>query len=503
MLADLDAAAVAALAAGEDAGDDPGGGRAVADDGEARRQSVAERQALEQEAALRIRHAEVFDDELAGQGRVRQRRGRILRRAEPLGREMLHDLIVFDLHVEALLVPVDQLLQGRRQLPVGGDDGDELADIELPAQGEIAAHRIEEERRQLRQEVVQELDDELPLVDAEADVEELVEAVADLGALPGGGVVHVHDLDAVDDLADAPGEPARGELALLAESQELAAKPRDDEELHPDDAGRDEAEPDVLNQDEDQRRGRLGAEEQGQDERVADEAADRLDLILDDGGRFRGLDGAQGFRREAHDQREELEAHAPEHALAERSLGDVDPVFEGAVDDHQQEEHARQAVEQAEAVDLDPLEAEHLPAAEPLRQLEREGRETGGLLPALEGAALDRLVDDPPRQVEGGEVERQGGDDHGEDDELVAPGMPPDIAEEVRIHELHLSGARERNAWLAEYIPVVCRSAAAIIIRGSRRGQRLSIGTLNREADRASRPSPFSGGGTVRRATLF
>ena len=129
---------------------------------------------------------------------------------------MLHDLIVFDLHVESLLVPVDQLLQGRRQLPVGGDDGDELADIELPAQGEIAAHRIEEERRQLRREVVQELDDELPLVDAEADVEELVEAVADLGALPGGGVVHVHDLDAVDHLADPPGEPARGELALLA-----------------------------------------------------------------------------------------------------------------------------------------------------------------------------------------------------------------------------------------------------------------------------------------------
>ena len=74
---------------------------------------------------------------------------------------MLGDLIVFHLHVEALLIPVDQLLERRRQLAIGGDDGDELADVERAAQGEIAADRVEEERRHLCQEVVEEFDREL------------------------------------------------------------------------------------------------------------------------------------------------------------------------------------------------------------------------------------------------------------------------------------------------------------------------------------------------------
>ena len=100
---------------------------------------------------------------------------------------MLDDLVVLDLHVEALLVPVDQLLQGRRQLPIGADHGDELADVEAAAQGEIAADGVEQERRELGEQVVQELDHELPLVDLEAEVEELEEPLADLGPLPAHG----------------------------------------------------------------------------------------------------------------------------------------------------------------------------------------------------------------------------------------------------------------------------------------------------------------------------
>ena len=79
------------------------------------------------------------------------------------------------------------------------------------------------------------------LIDAEAQVEELEQAVADLGPLPVVGVVDVHGLDAVDDLADPPGEAARRELALLAELQELAPQPRDDDELDADDADRHQA----------------------------------------------------------------------------------------------------------------------------------------------------------------------------------------------------------------------------------------------------------------------
>ena len=83
---------------------------------------------------------------------------------------MLDDLIVLHLHVEALLVPVDQLLQGRRQFAIGADDRDELADVEAAAQREIAADRVEEEGRELRQEIVEEFDDEFALVDLVAEV---------------------------------------------------------------------------------------------------------------------------------------------------------------------------------------------------------------------------------------------------------------------------------------------------------------------------------------------
>ena len=295
-----------------------------------------------------------LDHERAGERRVVACRSVLLgSRQQPLRREVLDDLIVFDLDVEPLLVPVDQLLQRRRQLPIGGDDGDELADVEAAAQRQIAADRVEEERRHLGQKIVQELDHELALVDAEAQVEELEEAVADLGPLPFVGVVDVDGLDAVDDLADPPGEPAGGELALLSEPQELAAQPRDDDELDADHARRHQAEPEILHHDEDERGRGLRAEKGRQDERVADEAADRLDLVLDDGRGLGGLHVAKRIGREAQNQREQVEAHPAQHALAERALGDVDPVLEDAVDEHEEQEQPRQAEQQRQAIDLE------------------------------------------------------------------------------------------------------------------------------------------------------
>ena len=128
--------------------------------------------------------------------------------------EALDDLRVFHLHVEALLVPVDQVLERRGQLLVGGDDGDELADVEPAGDREIAADQVEDEGRDLGEQVVDEFDQELPLIDVEADEEDLAEAPDDLGALPVRRVVDADADDALDDLADAAGELTRGQLAL-------------------------------------------------------------------------------------------------------------------------------------------------------------------------------------------------------------------------------------------------------------------------------------------------
>ena len=69
------------------------------------------------------------------------------------------------------------------------------------------------------------------------------------------------------------------------------------------------------------------------------------------------------------------------------------------------------------------------PAPEPARQIERQGRKGAVGLTPLEGLALDGLVHDPARQIEGREVERQGSQDDSANDELVPPGMMPNIAE--------------------------------------------------------------------------
>ncbi len=45
--------------------------------------------------------------------------------------KMCGDRLVLHLDVQALLVPVDQSLQGRRQIAVGGQNRDQLADAEL------------------------------------------------------------------------------------------------------------------------------------------------------------------------------------------------------------------------------------------------------------------------------------------------------------------------------------------------------------------------------------
>ncbi len=60
--------------------------------------------------------AHVLGDEGTDERPVLEVAGAVVEREEALRREMLHDLVVLDLHVEALLVPVDQLLQRRRQL---------------------------------------------------------------------------------------------------------------------------------------------------------------------------------------------------------------------------------------------------------------------------------------------------------------------------------------------------------------------------------------------------
>src|ERR1700733_4334715 len=84
--------------------------------------------------------------------------------------ELLDDLVVGDPRVLVVLIKVEQLLPGRRQILVRGKHRDQRAARQIPPVDQTAAERIEEERGQLPYEVVEELDEELPPVNLEPDI---------------------------------------------------------------------------------------------------------------------------------------------------------------------------------------------------------------------------------------------------------------------------------------------------------------------------------------------
>ena len=313
--------------------------------------------------AVELLHPAVLGDRHAGQrqlGAERRRRavGDRLQflRHHALGLELVDHLFVLDLHVLALLVPVDQLLDRRGQVLVGEQHADHGADVHLAGDGEIAADQVDRERRRLRQEVVPELGDELLLVEIEADLEDAAQPLGDVGALVVGRAVDVDLVDAVGRLGDAAGELARRDLALAAQHEHRLAQPRDDRHLHRQQHDDDDAQQPVLHQDEDDRRQRLAAQEHRLHEGVADEAAERLDLVLDHGGELGLLDLAEVGRREAQDAVVELVAQAAQHALAHAPLLGVDALLELAVHQHRAQEDEAHGDQVGELVDLEALE---------------------------------------------------------------------------------------------------------------------------------------------------
>ena len=139
------------------------------------------------------------------------------------------------------------------------------------------------------------------------------------------------------------------------------------------------AEQPVLQHDEDHRRQRLAAEEHRLHEGVADEAAERLDLVLDHGGELGLLDLAEVGRREAQDAVEELVAQAAQHALAHAALLGVDGLLEQAVHHHGAQEDEAHGHQVAELVDLEAVEDADDLAGQDGREIELPDQERDGL----------------------------------------------------------------------------------------------------------------------------
>jgi hypothetical protein len=171
----------------------------------------------------------------------------------------------------------------------------------------------------------------------------------------------------------------------------------------------------VLVEDEAHRRQRLAAEEERRDQRLADEAAERLDLVLDHRRHLGGLHAPEAREREAQDEIEQVEAQPPQHALAHPPLHRVDLELEPAVQDDQAEEQDRQREEVGDAVQVE--------AEQALHRVDRR-----------EGDALDRLVDDGLRQVEREVIDHHRRDHQRHDQHLIALAVTQDEAEKAAFH---------------------------------------------------------------------
>ena len=237
--------------------------------------------------------------------------------------------------------------------------------------------------------------------------------------------------DAVDDLADAAGKLARRQLALPAEFDEALAHPRNDDRLDRRRCRRDHAQPEILHDDEDQRRQRLAAEKCRLDEGIAGKAADRLHLVLDHGGDFSRLHALEMVGRKAQHAVDQLEADAPQHALAEPALVGVDVELEETVQYHERQKDEAERDQHLEAVELQT--AENLDMADQ-RQIVGDMHEGLRGVRPLETLALNRSVDDLLGQVEGQKVGDHGSEDHQQNPDLLQAGILPDVTREAFFH---------------------------------------------------------------------
>ena len=290
------------------------------------------------------------------------------------------------------------------------DHGDQSAQGEVALNDQITADRVEEERGELGEKIVQELDEELFLVDGEPDIENDAQLLAEAGAFILRGVVGADVAHALGGFADALGQATHLAHPGLGQLVHLALQLRDDPDLKRVEHDRGEAQNGILREHEDQDGQERAALERRQGEGLGDEAAERFHLGGDHLHQLALGDPPKMRQRKAHDARIELVAKPPQHALADHALVDVDDVFEGAID---QDENEKDAAKREQVVDLIQLDAEDRSPC----------------------AVGHGVVDDDLRQIEAGVEKRERDDGQREDGELLRFAVAQDVAENTSIHQ--------------------------------------------------------------------
>ena len=302
---------------------------------------------------------------------------------------------------------------------MGRDRGHQGPDLEATLDDEVAANRIEAERTEVVDGVVQELDDELPDEDPQAHRVNLAKGGGHRGALVGRGVVAADLLDPGNRLPDPVGETAHEPHPLLGKGVDAALQLRDDVELERIQGDRGERHDPVLHQEEGEDDEEIASLEDRQLERVPDEPAERLYLRGNHGDDLALGELAEVWEGEAQDTAVEVVAKAPEHALAGAPGEHVDHVLERLVGDDEEQE---QAAPDEQELDLRERDAEH------------DSREVPRV--ALDHPVHNLLGDLVERVEEGERHDREHRQQH-----LRPQGVADDVAVDRVFHRTALGGS--------------------------------------------------------------
>ena len=315
-------------------------------------------------------------------------------RGHVIGGELFDHLCVLDAGVHALLVPVDQFLDRTRQVLVGRDHRHQRANVEPPDDRQVTTHQIEQEWRDLREQVVQELDHELALEVLETDQEQTPKPGRELGTFVVRGVVGVYLHNSVHTFGDTAGQLARSNLPLTREHQKALAHLGNDDRLHQHHAKGHHSKIDMLEQNEEQSSQGLATQVQRRDQRLAHKTTEWLDFVLDHCRHFGRLDAPEVQYRKAQNAVEQVVTQAAQHAFAHPALHGIDLELDQPADDNQRQKGKAQCQQVRRALQRNALENLPRAAAQEVRQAEHHSHERNGRVRIGEPLALDRLVDD-------------------------------------------------------------------------------------------------------------
>ena len=292
----------------------------------------------------------------------------------------------------------------------GGQDGDQRAESQFALDHEIAADRIEEERSQLPQEIVQELDEELAPVDVEPDVVDFAEPGRDMRLFEMRRVVEMDVGYAGDAFAELVRQVADGLDAPLGQLVHLRLELGNQVELRRIEGNGGKSEQEVLVENEQQIGQEQAALEGGQGEGIADESPERLGLRGNHGQQLRLGDLLEPVIRESQHAAEEIVPKASEHSLSDHAPVHVVQVLETPGDQDQQQEREAQDQQIADLV-------------------HRHAQQGFGNVAAVDGA-----VDDDFRHLQRSIDHRHGDQSDQENENLVAGGMLEDEAIDRRLY---------------------------------------------------------------------